>query len=238
MRYLLKRLWWYYFALIRAILIILFYPYLYLLLKWVKNYELAHKVRRKGCRILLFLIGIRVKFQGKFSKASPSIIISNHFSELDVFIACAYFPGNNVFVGKAELKNIPLFGIFFFFFFIPIEREKRSNRRQEISNISTRLKEKWNLVIFPEGGILGNFPELHPFMAGAFQFSMHYNVPLQPIVFYNNYILNDVDAGLAQPGTSFFEILEAEKPEHFNDKNAFSTHCYELIAQRLKSQNM
>src|ERR1700730_19262389 len=59
-------------------------------------------------RILCALIGVRVREIGQRSTASPSLILSNHVSWLDICVISAIAPV--VFIAKSDVAGWPMFG--------------------------------------------------------------------------------------------------------------------------------
>src|SRR4030088_3263953 len=59
-------------------------------------------------RILLALVGVRIREVGARSRASPALILSKHVSWLDICVISALAPV--VFVAKSEVAGWPVFG--------------------------------------------------------------------------------------------------------------------------------
>ncbi|MGK0250946.1 MAG: 1-acyl-sn-glycerol-3-phosphate acyltransferase, partial [Gammaproteobacteria bacterium] len=92
-----------------------------------------------------------------------------------------------VFVGKAELSKIPLFGFFYKRTCILVDRGNARSRKEVFDQAQKRLGQGMSICIFPEGGV----PEdtsilLDAFKDGAFRLAIDHQIPIVPITFYDN----------------------------------------------------
>jgi 1-acyl-sn-glycerol-3-phosphate acyltransferase len=92
-----------------------------------------------------------------------------------------------VFIGKAELAKLPLFGFFFKRSSITVDRNSIASKRQVLEKARRRLARGSSMCIYPEGGIPKD-PKvrLAPFKNGAFQLAVEAGVPILPITFPDN----------------------------------------------------
>lgn len=101
---------------------------------------------RAACAV----IGVRITQIGERTRESPSLILSNHASWLDIIVLGAIAPV--VFVAKSEVANWPLFGwlaklqrtVF-------VERERRHKTGDAARAMGDRLLGGDAVVLFPEG---------------------------------------------------------------------------------------
>ena len=110
-----------------------------------KSYIIPKIYHKICCKIF----GIRIKYKGKISKLFPTLFVVNHASYIDIIILSSLFETS--FVAKKEVSSWPLLG------FLSklqntlfIDRKVSSLKKQE-NLILNHLKNKKNLVIFPEG---------------------------------------------------------------------------------------
>ena len=95
------------------------------------------------------IFGIKIKIFGNVSINSPTLLISNHASYLDILVLGSILKTS--FVAKKEVAKWPLLGILAKLQnTIFIDRKISSLISQE-NEIIKHLNEKKNLVIFPEG---------------------------------------------------------------------------------------
>jgi 1-acyl-sn-glycerol-3-phosphate acyltransferase len=101
-------------------------------------------------RLMIFAMGFRVRTTGDrnlFKRGE--LVVANHVSYMDVLVLAAHSP--SCFVTSYEIRDTPFLGwlcrlggcLF-------VERRSRNGLQQEISELTTALKNKLNVVIFPE----------------------------------------------------------------------------------------
>jgi 1-acyl-sn-glycerol-3-phosphate acyltransferase len=100
-------------------------------------------------RLLLKLLGIKVRVHGAPSQAMPVLFVANHSSYLDIIVLGSLLPAG--FVAKSEVADWPLFGLL-----SRIQNsvfiERRSTRAVEQRTLlQDYFAKKQNLVLFPEG---------------------------------------------------------------------------------------
>ena len=117
---------------------------------------LPHWYHRCSCRAL----GIKVEIKGVISPARPTLFVSNHVSYLDIEAFSAAVPV--CFVAKSEVGTWPFFG-----WLARLQRTVFVSRRArgvsgERDEVSQRLEEGDNIVLFPEA-TSGDGARLLPF---------------------------------------------------------------------------
>jgi 1-acyl-sn-glycerol-3-phosphate acyltransferase len=100
-------------------------------------------------RMLLKLIGFRVRVHGDMATSSPIFFVANHTSYLDIPVLGSLLPA--AFIAKAEVAGWPLFG-----YLAKLQGtvfiERRSSRAaQQRDQLTRYLAEGRNLILFPEG---------------------------------------------------------------------------------------
>ncbi|HWE74636.1 MAG TPA: lysophospholipid acyltransferase family protein [Stellaceae bacterium] len=148
---------------------------LFLAIKSPRARHFPSTYHRLICRIL----GIRLVRRGAISTHRPTLFVCNHTSYLDIEIMGAGIEGS--FVSKAEVSHWPIFGwlaklqrtIF-------VERADRAGAAQQRDEISRRLDEGDNLILFPEG-TSGDGIHLLPFKTTLFAAAMDERVVVQPV---------------------------------------------------------
>ncbi|MGZ5244744.1 MAG: lysophospholipid acyltransferase family protein [Bacteroidia bacterium] len=231
-----QRLYYFYFYALLAVLFVLLYPAFVFLLKDPKNHPKAHKVRKFGCRALLFLTGIRYKIekQGDIDFSQTYIITPNHTSNLDIFVLLAALPGYFCFMGKAELVAIPLFGISFKKGLdIEVERGSTENSALAYKRTVTALRNHKSVVIFPEGGIFPDPYYLNPFKEGAFRIAIRQKTPVLPIVLPDNHKLLPDEEKRAKAGKIRIILHNPIDTSSLKDSDSevLKNQVYQLIAK-------
>jgi len=202
-----------YLAILFLVTLLFFYLPIFLLLIREDTKKKAFPIFVIWCRIICLLAAYRIKPIHPYSaQEGPFVFISNHTSFLDIVFMYLLFPKHPfLFLGKAELLNVPLVKTFFKRLHIPVYRNKGGRNAQKALEAADKaLKQGWSIVIFPEGGIKEHLvPVLQPFKDGAFRLAKNNMAPIVPVTFLNNYeLLEDpsVKQSLARPGTAYVVV--------------------------------
>jgi 1-acyl-sn-glycerol-3-phosphate acyltransferase len=114
-------------------------------------------------------------------EGTPSVLLSNHVSLLDIPSVCATWPGRVRFVAKQELRKVPAFGaameaagIVF------VNRGDRAKAIAQLEAAHNLLASGTSLWIAAEGG-RSRDGRLHGFKKGAFHVAVNLQVPIVPV---------------------------------------------------------
>jgi len=176
------------FLYLAAVLVffLLFYP---LLAVYAKNPE-RHYHRIIRCRrIIGFLsstfagIWYRFRFETPVDWSRAYIICPNHTSNLDITAMVLLCPADFSFMGKMELLNNPVTGMFFRTVDIPVNRQSKISAFKAFKRAHEYLLLGRGMVIFPEGLIGEEFPpRLYEFKNGPFRLAIETKTPILPVV--------------------------------------------------------
>ncbi len=128
-------------------------------------------------KIVVLLLGIKVKVSGKkYLKGARGVfLVSNHLSYLDGVIASSILPF--VFIGRADLRHWPLFGLLSTFAeTVFVNRANKNKLRRDIKKISWLLSRGVNVILFPEG--TSSDGKLLPFKSNFFQAPLSVGSPI------------------------------------------------------------
>jgi 1-acyl-sn-glycerol-3-phosphate acyltransferase len=183
--------------------IVLLLPILIVSILKEEWYPLFFRLSRIWAKIILFGMGFipKVKFDQKLEKGKSYLLISNHTSMMDIMLMLYVSKNPFVFVGKKELAKYPLFGFFYKRTCILVDRGDNKSRNAVFEQAQKRLNQGLSICIFPEGGV----PDdrnlvLDTFKDGAFRISINHQIPIVPIVFYNNKEKFSYDFFSGKPG--------------------------------------
>lgn len=173
---------------------LLLFPLL-LLCIWIPGFETyGRKINRFWAKFYFILIFKPIHLEGfkLINKEQSYIFVANHFSYIDIAMM-GYMPGDVVFVGKASLGKIPLFGYYFKKLHISVNRESLRSRGEVMLRAKHAIDKGCSIVIFPEGGITSSTPPfLNRFKDGAFSLAIDKQIPIIPVTLsYNHLILPD-----------------------------------------------
>ena len=185
----LKAAWGYWYFALFIFFFLFFYPLLIVLLASPKRYAAANNLRRVWAAIVLGGSGMPWRIRHEFKQRHPHGVIfcPNHFSYADIPLAMLACEGNIRFMAKVELGSIPIFRIFFRTVDIPVNRGNRVEAYKALKQAEESLDQGYNLVVFPEGTIGPNPPQLLPLKTGPFRLAIEKQVPIVPVTFIDNW---------------------------------------------------
>ena len=187
-RFFLK-LWlefWFYF--LAGIQVIIYFPFLVLILLLPNAYsKLFWVARNMWARVVLHGSGYYVKVENKEKLKTDTncLIIANHSSHMDVFLMLITCKKPFVFVGKKELYSIPFFGYIYKRAAIMVDRSDSKSRLEVYGRANEMLEKGYNVCVFPETNYLDDTIILADFKRGAFKIAIENNLPIIPLVFYD-----------------------------------------------------
>ena len=130
-------------------------------------------------RLVLRLLGVRLKLVGQPLRAGPALIAANHAGWLDIVILSAVAPVS--FIAKREVNGWPFFGslarlqrtVF-------VDRDRRHGAGDARDEIGERLASGDILVLFPEG-TSSDGRRVLPFKSSLFGAAERPGVRVQPL---------------------------------------------------------
>ncbi len=184
-----RTLWKLWFVFNFILTLVLLYPIFLILLSNQNWFGSAFKLMRIWSKWLCYGGGIfpQVKYEIDTDRIPrPCIFVSNHSSYLDIVLSYVTIPQYFVFVGKQELDKAPLFRIFFKRMNILVNRKSNLDSHRAYLESGRRLDLGQSVFIFPEATISSS-GNLIPFKNGAFKLAIDKQVPIVPIVFFDNW---------------------------------------------------
>lgn len=179
------RIWFY---ILVAIPIVVMFPVLLISISREQWYPFFFKLARFWAKFILFGMGFRLKVEREQEPQPKSsyMFIANHTSMTDIMLMLAVVKNPFVFVGKKELAKIPLFGFFYKRTCILVDRSSARSRQAVFLRAQKRLKQGLSICIFPEGGVPSEHIILDEFKDGAFRLAINHQIPIVPLVFFDN----------------------------------------------------
>ena len=136
------------------------------LLKLPNRWEIISRLTYSFSFLLRTILNIKVTVAGDAGQIDEgdTVIISNHLGYVDGFVLGSIFPV--VFVSKREVKKWPVIGLWATLGgTIFINRQKKGEVGLLVMEMSKKLKEGANILLFPEGRAT-NGERMLPFTAG------------------------------------------------------------------------
>lgn len=182
-------LWRIWFYLLILIIILVLLPLLVISILRESWYPMFFRLAQLWARIILFCMGWypKVKREQKLIKGNSYMLVSNHTSMADIMMMLHISRNPFVFVGKAELAKIPLFGFFYKRTCILVDRGNARSRKEVFDQAQNRLSQGLSICIFPEGGVPDDMTlVLDSFKDGAFRLAIDHQIDIVPITFFDN----------------------------------------------------
>ena len=188
---LLRKTWRALFFLNGIITFIIMFPVFYVLLLKEKWFKTVFKLKRFWAKLIIFNVGIRYRIidLNKKELPQPCVICPNHTSFLDIVMTYIVFSRYFHFMGKAELKKVPLFNKFFDRMNILVDRGSIMGSHRAFTRASSDIEKGVSIAIFPEATIPESSPHLGRLKNGAFKLAIENQVPIIPVVFIDNWKL-------------------------------------------------
>jgi len=153
---------------------------------------LAHKINYIWGTLFFMGAGIPVRVEYRFKPEPKGVYVfcANHFSYLDIAVMGVIVKNFYAFVGKSDVKTIPLLGYMFAKLHVQVDRDQPNSRAYSLAKSIRTLASGRSIMIFPEGGIRATDPpQMVPFKDGAFTMAIQQQVPIVPVTLLNNYAI-------------------------------------------------
>lgn len=178
------RIWfyaWIFFTILFAL------PILVLTIYHDKTYPYFFKIARAWGKTILFAMGFTysVEEEETTNPEQNYMYIANHTSLIDVMLMLAIMKNPAVFVGKSELRKIPVFGYVFRKTSILVDRKSYSSRKDVYTSAQEKLNKGLSIAIYPEGIVPEESVIMAPFKNGAFRMAIEHQIPIVPMTFYD-----------------------------------------------------
>lgn len=175
----------------------------------------------KTVRLGVKAAGIRVRIIGLENlPAEPSILMSNHVSNLDPPVLLPSVPGMTSVMLKKSLMNIPLLGTAMRMGkYVPVARgHSREDAVRSVAAAADALRSGMHITIFPEGT---RSPDgrLLPFRKGAFFLAAETGAPIVPVVIHGTAQMMPRDTLKITPGEAVVQFLPARRPSDFASRD-------------------
>lgn len=172
-------------------------------------------------RILLYVVGVRVRVHGKLVAHRPLLVISNHISIFEIATFPVAFGGS--FIAKKEMESWPLVGWVARKFGVVFIDRRPSHAMDALTQVQQTLRDvSYPIFLFPEGTTT-NGAYVKPFKSTLFNFVENSDVLVQPMVmnyrFRNGGVISDAD--LAEHFAYFNNSNQDTGPRCSRERSAF-----------------
>lgn len=172
-----------------ALYIVLF-PIQFVFLQRDEWKPIAHKINYIWGSLFFIGAGIPVRVERRFRPERKQVYVfcANHFSYLDIAAMGVIVKNYYAFIGKSEVKHIPLLGYMFAKLHVQVDRDQPNSRAYSLAKSIRTLALGRSIMIFPEGGIRAmEPPQMVPFKDGAFTMAIQQQVAIVPVTLLNTW---------------------------------------------------
>lgn len=151
------------------------------LLRLPGRWRWISRVTRMFARLLCAILNIRIAVEGQRDRleSGSNFIVSNHLGYVDGIVLGSIFPV--IYVSKKEVRGWPLIGqwtalcgtVF-------VDRKRRDKIPLLVEEIAKKIKEKANILNFPEGTST-NGERLLPFQSALFAAALRARTTVVPV---------------------------------------------------------
>jgi 1-acyl-sn-glycerol-3-phosphate acyltransferase len=172
---------WVFFTILFAL------PILIIVISFDRFYKTFFKIAIFWGKTILFVMGFKpvVETEQEIIPGKSYMFIANHASLIDVMLMLAVMKNPAVFVGKKEVKKIPVFGYVARKTSILVDRDNAESRKEVYISAQEKLSQGLSIAIFPEGLVPEESVTLAPFKNGAFRLAIEHQIPIVPMTFYD-----------------------------------------------------
>lgn len=242
--HILKRIvapiWKTWFLAVFLLSFLLLFPFFYITIK-TKKLDTAFKLKRIWSICITYGSGIipKITYYNNYKIPQPCIVVSNHTSYLDIVLSTLYINHLALYMAKSELLNVPLLNIFFKGMDIPVNRSSKVNAHKAFVKAGEELDTGKSIIIYPEGTIPATNGKMIAFKNGAFKLAIEKQVPIQPIVYLNNWHLlqnGGYFKSNGRPGIAKILVLPSIETKGMTDAdvNSLKNNVFELINSKLE----
>ncbi len=187
------------------------------------------------------LLPTKVVFRFRPVTGKSYVYCANHSSYMDIPSLCYALPGYFMFIGKASLAKVPLFGYTFKNLHIVLNRSSHKSKYEAIQKSLEAIDKGRSVAYFPEGTIpkLAQ-PAMIDFKDGAFRVAIEKQVPIIPVTIPYNWLILP-DDGSFVPHRHLMKVIIHESIETkgmtLKDLEELKSKTYTIIHEELLIQH-
>lgn len=240
MKIFFKRLHAYFYRFNVGLLYIILWPLMYYFSRKPERYPQMNRIRSLWGLLSSLFSGIIYRFdvEEPIDWSKTYIICPNHTSNLDISAVSVFAKNNYSFMGKDELLDGFVTGLYFRTVDIPVNRESKMSSFRAFKKAGDRLQGGQTMVIFPEGTIPSTYPpQLADFKNGPFRLAIELKIPIIPITSPDTWKVL-WDDGLehgSRPGICHIFVHKPIETAHLtiDDADALRDRVHNIIERKL-----
>lgn len=188
-------------------------------------------------RPVLAMLGIRTRIENwnGLYQHRPCIFVSNHQSNIDLFLCGQWISPGTVSLGKKSIRLIPFFGLMYWFAGnILIDRGNKKKAFGTMDQAAAKVRERQVSIWMMPEGTRHKSQGVKTFKKGPFYTAIKAGVPIVPVAYseYNH----DLDFSQVLSGVVFAKVLEPIQTTHLtlDDVDELTKTCHRLVAQAVE----
>lgn len=185
-------------------------------------------------RPVLSMLGIKTmieNWEGLYEHR-PCIFVSNHQSNVDLFICGQWISPGTVSLGKKSIRKIPLFGpMYWLAGNILIDRKNTKSALRTMDEAAEQiLKRNVSVWMMPEG-TRHRGPGIKSFKKGPFYTAIKAGIPVVPVAF--NRYSDHLDFSKATSGLIMAQVFEVIETKNMSlaDVDELMNKCHKILAE-------
>ncbi len=204
-------------------------------------FKYVYPIIRYFGKIIFYGMGFRLDYEERV-KLNPNenyVFIANHTSLMDIMVVLTVLKNHPiVFVGKAELGKIPIFGRVYKRICILVDRSSAKSRARVYPDSKKKLDQGLNIFIFPEGGVADDTSiVLDQFKDGAFNIAIETQSPIAVLAIDGLKEMFPFDWFKGYPGkvkVTLLETVETKGKTVKAHREEIKNYTYNLIRKEIE----
>jgi 1-acyl-sn-glycerol-3-phosphate acyltransferase len=202
--------------------------------------ENSHLAGRLLGAPVLWILGIQIRIENWIGLYNhrPCIFVSNHQSNVDLFLCGRWISPGTVSLGKKSIKMIPFFGMLYWLAGnIMIDRKNKKSAINTMDEAADIINKRGVSVWMMPEGTRYRKPGVKPFKKGPFYTAIKAGVPIVPVAF--NRYSDDLDFNRWNSGYVLAQVFEpiSTKELTLDDVEQLSQRCYKIIQEGVERLN-
>jgi len=192
----------------------------------------TYPMLKSFAKTFVYILGVRVKVEGKFPENGPYIIMANHTSMIDPFLWGTFMKGKFTGIVANKNMNYPIYGwLLKRMNAVAIDRNNRTESIKRIKNAEKVLNQGYHIGLHPEGTrtLTG---KMNPLKKGGFHMAKNTNTSILPIGFDGAFNFKPKNRFTIRPTKVIIRIGDVISNKIYNDSTI--DDLIELTSSQLK----
>ena len=205
------------------------------------SFKYIYTIIRYWGKVTFYATGFRLEYEERvqLDPHENYVFIANHTSMMDIMTVLTVLKHHPiVFVGKAELGKIPIFGRIYKRICIMVDRSSLKSRARVIPDAKHKLNQNLSIFIFPEGGVSDDTSiVLDKFKDGAYNIAVETQTPIAVLAIEGLKEMFPFDWFKGYPGkvkVTLLDIIPTEGKNIKDHKTELKEYTYNIIRKEIE----